>query len=78
MSKTASRIIMATAAGVAAGLALGILFAPKKGARTRKKIKKTVNDLVEGKFPDLGEKLEDLKKAFTGGKSTEENSGTEQ
>ena len=78
MSKTASKIIIAAAAGVAAGFALGILFAPARGSKTRKKLKKTVDDLVKENFPDLDEKLEDLKKKFTGEQEYEEDTNKEQ
>lgn len=34
--------------GISVGLALGILFAPRKGAKTRKKIAKRGSELREG------------------------------
>lgn len=42
--------------GLAAGIVVGILFAPEKGAETRKKIADIGNDLKE-KFDELVAKL---------------------
>jgi gas vesicle protein len=78
MSKTGSKIIIAAAAGLAAGFALGILFAPERGSKTRRKLKKNMEELVKGNFPDLGEKLEDLKKMFTQETGKKEDSSKEQ
>ena len=39
MSKS-GKILVAVAAGIAAGAVLGILFAPGKGSETRKKLNK--------------------------------------
>lgn len=38
--KSSSKILISIAAGAAAGLIAGILFAPDKGTETRKKIKR--------------------------------------
>ena len=45
------KIVVAAAAGVAAGAALGILFAPEKGSELRKKIadqgKKIIDNVID-------------------------------
>lgn len=59
-----SKIIVATAAGLAAGAILGILFAPDKGSVTRREISdqlKKVADNVEASYNKTKEKLNDLK-----------------
>lgn len=61
---SSSKMLVAVAAGIAAGAVLGILFAPDKGAETRKKISDQGKKLAEGvkdKFNKGKEKLNDLK-----------------
>ena len=51
-----SKVVLGILGGVAAGALLGVLFAPEKGSKTRKKIVNKSNDFVD----DLKDKFEDL------------------
>jgi gas vesicle protein len=57
-----SKILLGVLGGVAAGAVMGILFAPDKGSKTRKKIanksKGLANDM-KGKFEELYEDVTD-------------------
>jgi gas vesicle protein len=66
VSKSSSKFILAGVAGLAVGAALGLLFAPDKGKKTRKRIRKGIRVLTEDKEGDLGEKLDKIKSIFTG------------
>jgi gas vesicle protein len=62
---TKSRLIISITSGFLAGIAVGILFAPYKGSKTRRKIYRAGEDLTEGiksRFYQLsnfiGEKLD--------------------
>jgi len=54
------KVILGAVAGLAAGAALGILFAPEKGSETRKKISKK----REACMDDIKEKFNDVVGAF--------------
>ena len=63
MNKTA-KILTAIAAGAASGAILGVLFAPGKGSKTRRKINeqgKNFTDNVKDKIRKGKEKFNDLK-----------------
>ena len=51
-----NKVVLGILGGVAAGALLGILFAPEKGSKTRKKIA----DKSKGIANDMKDKLEDL------------------
>jgi len=58
------KTIIAFAMGAAVGATLGILFAPAKGSKTRKKLKsegQKVVDNLEDKITQAKQKLESLK-----------------
>jgi gas vesicle protein len=55
MSNNLTKVFVAAAAAFAAGVALGILFAPDKGSETRRKVKKAMDDITD----DFGESLEE-------------------
>jgi len=66
------KIILGVLAGVAVGATLGVLFAPKKGSSTRKRISRKSNEYVnelEGKFNEfidgVTEKFETVKAEAT-------------
>ena len=62
--KSLSKVIIASTVGLVTGAALGILFAPKKGKKTRKGISKKTKKFVQ-KMDEAGkEKLAELKKGF--------------
>ncbi len=62
--KNGSKILIALAAGIAAGAVLGVLFAPAKGEDTRKSIVdggKNLTDAAKKKFQNGTDKLAELK-----------------
>lgn len=61
---TTGKILIAVAAGAAAGVILGVLFAPESGEKTRNKISeegKKLADNLAYRFRRGKEKLNDLK-----------------
>ena len=51
--------------GVAAGIGVGILLAPAKGSKTRKRLKKRLLGLADTMQDDLSEKLNAIKSVFS-------------
>jgi len=68
MAKSYSGAILAGLAGFAAGVAVGILFAPDKGTETRKKLKENFNDLADELHEEFSEEIEEIKAALEGEK----------
>jgi gas vesicle protein len=56
--KTYGKVLIAVGAGLAAGVVLGILFAPDKGTETRKKISDAARD--------YSDRLKTMKDSITG------------
>jgi len=65
MSNSGSKMILAGIAGLAAGVAIGLLFAPTKGSKTRKRLKKKLMSLADTIGDDVTDKLGALKSVFS-------------
>lgn len=65
MANGYSRSILAGLLGFAAGVTVGILFAPEKGTETRKKLKQNFDDLSEELKSEFSEELEEIRTALT-------------
>lgn len=72
MAKSNSKILLAGITGLAAGVAIGLLYAPTKGSKTRKRLKKRLMSLAETIEDDVNIKLGALKSAFSGELEEEE------
>lgn len=59
------KALLGVLAGIAAGAALGVLFAPEKGSNTRRKIVKKGEDLANNINKKLDEKLDVVMSAIT-------------
>ncbi len=59
---TTSKIVLATIAGVAAGVAIGMLMAPEKGSETRRRIAEGSSDLwdsMKNQFSGMVDTMKD-------------------
>jgi gas vesicle protein len=77
MSKQTTRILLAGLAGLAAGLTIGILFAPQKGSRTRKRLMKQFSGLTESLRERFPEEMDLLGKMFRKKEESEESEKSE-
>jgi gas vesicle protein len=62
--KKSGKVLLGVLAGVAVGAILGILFAPDKGVKTRKKISKKGEDYAEALKEKFNEFLESISEGF--------------
>ncbi len=66
MAKSGTKLIAAGIFGLAVGVAVGVMFAPCKGSKTRKKIKKSIRTLTDEMGGSLSDKFETIKSIFSG------------
>jgi gas vesicle protein len=64
MAKSSGKLLIVAALGVAAGIGVGMLIAPAKGSKTRKRLKKKIMGFADIMQDDLSEKINAFKSAF--------------
>ncbi|WP_293926600.1 YtxH domain-containing protein [Sphingobacterium sp. UBA6320] len=75
-----SKVVLALLAGLAAGTALGILFAPDKGTETRDKLNESLADLgdaIRERAEEQFDQLNDFKEKVVSTLKTKINKGEE-
>lgn len=75
-----SKVVLALLAGLAAGTALGILFAPDKGTETRDKLNESLADLgdaIRERAEEQFDQLNDFKEKVVTTLKTKINKGEE-
>ena len=65
MSKSSSKVLLASLFGLAAGVCIGVLFAPAKGSKTRKRLKKKIMNAADNMQDDISGKLDALQSVFS-------------
>ena len=73
MSNT--KTVLGFVAGAAVGALAGILFAPDKGSKTRKKISGKAEDISDSLKSSFDDFMEQLKKAYNTGKEEADELG---
>ncbi len=63
---TSGKALLGVVAGIAAGVALGMIFAPEKGETTRRNISKKGEELANALNEKMEEKFDELLGAVTG------------
>jgi len=64
-----SNILIAAVAGLAIGVGIGMLIAPEKGTKTRKKIRDKILDIADKLEEGFPASLEELKSVLTSDKT---------
>ena len=70
--------MVAGLAGLAAGICIGMLTAPSKGSKTRKRLKKKILDFAEDFQDDLPERMNAIKAAWLGEEDPEQDKMNEE
>jgi gas vesicle protein len=65
MAKSGTKLLVAAAAGLAVGIGVGMLIAPAKGSKTRKRLKKRIMGIADILQDDFAEKVNAFKSAFS-------------
>jgi len=65
MSKSGSKILLATALGLAIGVGIGLLLAPAKGSKTRKKLKKMILNATDILKNEISDTISNVQSAFS-------------
>ncbi|MCK9203900.1 MAG: YtxH domain-containing protein [Bacteroidales bacterium] len=65
MAKSGLKVLAAGLVGIAAGIGIGILIAPSKGSRTRKRLKKQFLDLADMVEDNISGTVNSVKSAFS-------------
>ena len=71
MANSGSKVMLAALVGVAAGIGVGLLIAPAKGSKTRKRLKKRIMGIADMMQDDLSEKVNAFKSAFAANEKEE-------
>lgn len=64
MASSGSKALLVGLIGLAAGLTIGLLFAPAKGSKTRKRLKKKAMNLADSLQENLSDKVGAFKSAL--------------
>ncbi len=75
MAKSNAKLFLAAALGLAAGIGVGMLVAPAKGSKTRKRLKKKIMHIANSLEEDISDHLNAFKTAISG---DEENQSQEE
>lgn len=65
MGDSTGKAILGFLVGAAAGAAVGVLFAPDKGTKTRKRIARQADDISSNVMESVNENIDDLKNYVT-------------
>ena len=68
-----SNVFIAAVTGLAVGIGIGLLIAPEKGAKTRKKIRNRILDIADKLEDGFPTNFEEIRDVFSPGKNSGEN-----